>query len=163
MINHFSTTTKSSNVHKIVVAQLLPQKKEISIHTTEFSKIIIFKIIHHSVPPQCCETKTCFPHVNGKFIPQTPKGTKITAMDSLLKCFKDKTPKTFGWWKIGKNKQSTSSRYILTYVSFPLPLVYSSNFSNFPKSFVVFFTNWFKQRFASKLHSPLISVMQSAN
>ena len=41
--------------------------------------------------------------------------------------------------KSGKNKQSTSSRYLPMYlVSFPLPLVYSFNFSNFPKSFVVF-------------------------
>ena len=41
--------------------------------------------------------------------------------------------------KSEKNKQSTSSRYLPMYlVSFPLPLVYSFNFSNFPKSFVVF-------------------------
>ena len=121
MINHFSTTTKSSNVHKIVVAQLLPQKKEISIQPN-FSKIIIFKIIHHSVPPQRCETKTCFPHVNGKFIPQTPKGTKITAMDSLLKCFKDK-PKNIC---VMKNRKKTNKVHLLgTYLCilylFPSP------------------------------------------
>ena len=74
--------------------------------------------------------------------------------------------------KSEKNKQSTSSRYLPMYlVSFPLPLVYSFNFSNFPKSFVVFLQtgsskdlhqNYIPPHFRyakCKLENPLIRVL----